>query len=61
MALAEMENILEMPNEHHETLQCDDKFEANRCLVPDDDVIIYMLNKLLFKDAINEYVKMSSH
>ena len=59
MALAEMENILEMPNEHHETLECDDKFEDIRCLVPDDDVIRYMLNKLLFdKDSINEDVKI---
>ena len=39
MALAKMENILEMPNEYHETLKSDDKVEDNRCLVLNDDVI----------------------
>ena len=34
-----MENILEMPNEYHETLEWDDKVEDNRCLVPYDDVV----------------------
>lgn len=59
MPLVEMENILEMPNEHHETIEFDDKFEDIRCLVPDDDVIRYMLNKFLSdKYSINEYVKL---
>ena len=39
MALAEMENIFDMPNEYHETLEWDDRVEDNRCLVPYDDVV----------------------